>query len=70
MPFRTTVLVVLGVENEVVLAVEGGPVGEVGQGDVGADAGVLNGHDVLGGAVFGIARDVVRPDLPAKADPP
>ena len=41
-----------------------------GSGHVGPDAGVLDGDDVLGGAVLGIAGDLVRPDLPAEADPP
>ena len=43
---------------------------EVGQGHVGADAGVLDGDDVLGRAVGGVAGHLVRPQLPAEADPP
>jgi hypothetical protein len=64
------VLVALGIEDEIVLAVEVAPMREVGQRDVGPGPGVLDGHDVLDGAVLGITRDVVRPDLPPKADAP
>jgi hypothetical protein len=70
MALRAAVHVALPIEDEIVLAVEISSVREVGQRDVGADAGVLDGHDVLGGAVLGIARHLVRPDLPPKADPP
>ena len=70
MALRAAVLVPFRVVGEHVPAVEARAVLEVGQRDVGADAGVLDGDDVLDGAVLGIPRDLVGPDLPAEADPP
>ena len=71
MALRAAVFVALGIVGEVILrhrtAVR---CVEVGQRDVGPDAGILEGDDVLGGAVRGIAGDLVGPDLPAEADPP
>ena len=43
---------------------------EVGQGNVGADASIFDGDDVLGRAVGGVAGHLPRPQLPAEADPP
>src|SRR5215213_493115 len=70
MVLRAAVPITLRIEDEVVMAVETGAVREVGQGQIGADAGVFDGDDVLGGPVLGIPGDVVRPDPPAKADAP
>ena len=50
---RATVFIPLWVEDKVVLPVEVGAVGEVGQGDVGADASVLDGDGVLRRTVLG-----------------
>ena len=50
----------LRVVGERVLAEAGHPAVEVGQRDVGADAGVLEGDDVVDGAVGGVARDLAR----------
>ena len=38
--------------------------------DVRADALVLDGDDVLDGAVFGVPSDLTRPQLPAEPGPP
>src|SRR5215207_4415335 len=70
MSLRATIFITLGIEGEVILPIEIGAVRKVGQRYVGPDAGVLDGDDVLGGAVLGITRDVVGPDLPAEADAP
>ena len=43
---------------------------EVGQRDVGADAGVLDGDDVLDRAVGRVAGHLARPQLAPEADPP
>ena len=70
MPLRAPILVALAIEDEIVVAVELGPVGEVGQRQIRPDAGVLDGDDVVGGAVLGIPGDLVRSELPPKTDPP
>ena len=70
MPLRAAVLIALKIEDEVLLPIEVGPVREVGERHIGPDARVLDGHDVLGGAVLGIARNRMGPDLSAKADAP
>jgi hypothetical protein len=69
MTLRAAVLVALGIEDEVILPVEVSAVREIGQRHVGPDAGVLDGDEVLGGAVPGIAGDGVRPGLPAAESP-
>jgi hypothetical protein len=42
----------------------------VGERDVGAKAGLLQGHDVLDGTVGGIPGDLTRMKLAPEADPP
>ena len=42
----------------------------VGQGDVGADAGVLDGDDVLDRAVGGVPGRLAGTELAPEADPP
>ena len=54
----------------VALAEERRAVVEVGQRDVGPDAGVLEGDDVLDGAVGRVAGHLVRAQLAPEADPP
>ena len=44
--------------------------GKVDQGHISPDAGILKRDDILGGAVFGIAGHLMRPDLPSEADAP
>src|SRR5215216_4645686 len=49
---------------------EGGPMIEVGQGDVGSDPGVFEGHDVLQCAVGRVTGYLPRQQFPTEADPP
>ena len=43
---------------------------EIGQRHMGQNPGIVDGDDVLGGPVLGVAGHLVRPDLPPKADAP
>ncbi len=67
---RTARLILVQVIGKVLLAIERRPLVEVGQGYIGAQPGLLNGHDVLGGAIFGIARHLGKWELPANAAMP
>src|SRR5216683_1258817 len=42
----------------------------VRQGNIGADAGVFNGFDVLDGAIFRVASHLARMQLPTEAHAP
>src|SRR3954447_24926673 len=68
-PFGALILVPLTIIGELRRAIEGRAV-PVRQGDVGPNARVLDGLDVLDGAVGGVADRPFGVELPAKAHPP
>ena len=58
------------VVDEVVLPESPGSLPNLRQGEVGADPLVLDGGDVLDGAVLGVPGHLMRPQLPAEARAP
>src|SRR5258708_7380599 len=49
------------------LAIDGGPLVEIGQRNIGSYVLVLHRHNIVDGAVRGITRDLARPEFPAEA---
>src|SRR5690242_10594364 len=71
MLLRTAVFVPLRGVREVGLREERWPPGpQIGERHIGADASILKRHNVLGGAVGGVAGHLLWPDLSPKADAP
>src|SRR5829696_9572611 len=64
------VLISRRVVGEFALAVERRPLVEIGEREERPDTGVLEGDDVLGRAVGGIASHLVWPELAPETDPP
>gem|GEM_PF-4828009 len=67
---RTDVDITLGIVLELFRTKELGSVIHIGNGNVGTNALVFDGNQVLFGTILLVPCDVARPEFPAKAGPP